>query len=71
MELNIFSEQSNYSKDLESMGALENKNSKELSDLLVNNFGFSQKSATVAKTLSTFKKVKKTRNLTERHECFF
>ena len=63
-----FSEQSNFGKDLESMGALlENKSSKALGDVLVNNYGFSEeRGQKIAKTFSTFKRIQKSRNLTEK-----
>ena len=63
-----FSEQSNFGNDLESMGALiENKSSKALGNVLVSNFGFSEeRGQKIAKTFSTFKRIQKSRNLTEK-----
>ena len=64
----VFSEQSNFSKDLEAMGALiEKRSSESLGNLLVSNYGFSEeRGQKIAKTFSTFKRVQKSRNLTEK-----
>ena len=63
-----FSEQSNFGKDLESMGALiESKSSETLGNVLVSNFGFSEeRGKKIAKTFTTFKRVQKSRNLKEK-----
>jgi len=64
----VFTEQSSSSKDLEAMGALvESKSSQALAHELVSNYGFSEeRGKKIAQTFSTFKRIQKSRNLTDK-----
>jgi hypothetical protein len=64
----VFTEQSSMNKDLEKMGSMiEKRSSQNLAAELVARYGFSEeRSQKVAKTFSSFKKIQKKRNLTDK-----